>query len=727
MKSKTLHIAAGLLLSTAPFSLLSCKKSESSAAPAENPAAETSAPAPSTVNDPSSWGFAARLPKNTEGFIALYNAGSLVQSLLNSNWFKKVKTQKAFGAEIEAGLSQLESDPQASVVLSLVKEIAGKEIVFVLSEGASAQLTQYSDVSGAEIFGWVFSGVGAEFPMLMDGDPPPPESIGDSLPPKIQPSDAVGSEVPFGRDARLKFMEFAAKVEAPPLMLAVKAVSAKAQIDKFITEALAALPAEVRAVVEEGTFTVGDGIEFKSLAFSAAKMPVKLGAAEAELKEMTEHLGSEKKAADMIASIRLKKAVAAWGWVGDYLVLSLGKDHSHVKFSAPGDSVLSTNEMSSRVAEWQAKKPFALGYLSQAATRNFNGGSVVNTLVSIVELAAGQSPIPLAPLIADMKKLGGRYLEVSPNDADAIATAAWWDGGLQAESYGGAKPRSFDSSKPLSLTGLAGPTTIMSATSRVNEAERDKTFTFLEEISATVWESYQKNIKPGLPQEMAAQTGLAEAIGIPMIKNLWKGIQDFRGSLGSESVLMVDLDGAMPALPNMPPNMEDIKIPRILFASELKDPAKLSASWKGLGDLMGSVIALSEAPIDPKPTEKKDGDLTSWGWDLPMDLGDIWPHAAVSSNRWFLGTSPSLTKAAAGAAPAASGPAVGAHLRVNFTPLWKFAAALLPMSPTNGPGEMEAAEGVLGLIQAVSELTATTGESAGMSHTKLHVVIKDTP
>ena len=132
----------------------------------------------------------------------------------------------------------------------------------------------------------------------------------------------------------------------------------------------------------------------------------------AEFSSMT---GDPVKGAALAEKVLAKTIELSWGWVDDYFVFAIGKDHSHVKLASAADSVLHVPEVSSRAAAWQAKKPLSLGYVSQKTARALTEvfGGMTDTLISLVELGAGQSPIPLDGIIADLRK---RYLPILPSD-----------------------------------------------------------------------------------------------------------------------------------------------------------------------------------------------------------------------------------------------------------------------------------------------------------------------
>ena len=74
-------------------------------------------------------------------------------------------------------------------------------------------------------------------------------------------------------------------------------------------------------------------------------------------------------------------------------------------------------------------------------------------------------------------------------------------------------------------------------------------------------------------------------MGVPMVKELWKSLQNFRAAMGEESVMLLNLDGVMPEVPGSPIPPDVVakgRIPRFAWVSELKDGTKLTESWNGL-------------------------------------------------------------------------------------------------------------------------------------------------
>lgn len=716
MKSRTRTFAAALLLSTAPLAFVACddKKPAASGTPAAGAASSNgAAPAGSAELSASAYGFAARLPASTEGFLAVYRAGDMVESFLGSNWFRKLTSNPAVAQQWEGVKAGIESDPQA---LAMVREIAGKEAVFVLGEGFTDNAGNLASAVIPIIRSSAMAGMQAGAKRVAEGADNP-QARGPSF-------GEILNSMPAEQRARM--FEALAEADFPPLLAAVKAGSVKDKIDAFLQQALSSLPPEADKVLEKAAFGVS-GNKFQSLIFKVSKLPVPSDVAAAELQEFVAIFGDKEKAQQFLDKFKTKTVELSWGWVDDYLVLSLGKDHSHLKLSSPADSVISRPEVAARAAAWQAKQPLLLSYISKETNQAIADafGGIGETLVSLAEMGAAQSPFPLDGIIADLKKLDARAKEIWPANQTASVAAAWWEGGLNIECFGGSKPRALDSSKPLTGSSLAGPATVLLYESRVNEAESDKTFAFIEEAAGVLFESYQKNIKPSIPQEQATGLVLAEGVGVGIVKELWKNFQQFRAAIGAESAVVVNLDGPMPPLPNVPEELKDMKFPRVVMVTDLKDPAKLSESWKGIGTAINGIIAMSGAPVKAAPVEKQEGPLTVWGYQLPMDLGDLWPHFGVAGQKWYAGTSPALTKEVAAKAPAPAGPASGMRLKMNMAAAWDWVDNVNRTNPDRNAAMQAAFADILVLLRSVHELDIRSGEDKGDAHHKVLLRVTD--
>ena len=183
-------------------------------------------------------------------------------------------------------------------------------------------------------------------------------------------------------------------------------------------------------------------------------------------------------------------------------------------------------------------------------------------------------------------------------------------------------------------------------------------------------------------------------------------------------------------------------MPRLALAMDLKDRAALSEAWKGFEKLIKQGIALvpqgADAPPIPEPMMKKEGDVEIHYVDLPVKLGDLLPHIAISKDKWILSTSPSYS--AELAKQGATGTAnqniemradVGAI--ANFADQWMKVAAANPgeffKGSANGAEEFQKAkpmiDSVMSLVRSLKSATMQVGEEGGKTHMTGAILVED--
>ncbi len=657
------------------------------------------------------YGLAARLPKDTEAFASLYRLSDLADGFLKSNFVKKVMANETLVREMDLDdiKTALENDPQVKNYAQLAKDVLGGELMIAMPAGFTESMAAMMK----------------QLPLIQVGF--------FTARTQVLPPDGQGDQPPRGPGMpkeMLPVVEAVAELNVPPLILALKAGAQKDTLKALLGQAMNEIPGEVMEKMEQGKFEAGGG-SFESMTIKVGKMMPERE--QEQMKSALSEAAGEEKGAALVKKLLAKQVEISWGWVGDYLVVGIGADHSHVKFTSAADSVLTHPDVATRAAEFAAKKPFGFTYTSQKMLHSVNElGGVFDMLISLADTAKKASvPVNLDNVIKELKELDTKSDALWPNDPDAAVGALWWDGGLHAESFGGPKSRANENSRPLTLTSLASDKTLITIGGRSNGPFRDKIFTYIEDLTVSIWSIYQKDVKAMMPDDVRQGAAMGEMMGVPMVKELWKSLQSFRAAMGDESVMLLNLDGVMPEVPGSPIPPDVVakgRIPRLAWVSELKDRAKLAESWAGLKTLIGSAAAIAAAQtgekIPTEPVSKKDGNVEMFGFELPMNLGDVWPHTAVSPTQWFMSTSPSFTKELAGKTPAAGGPACGSHIRVNFPALWNYGADWLKLLPI-GPDETEMADFGLSLARSIGSLDVISGEQSAQAHSMLHWTIKD--
>jgi hypothetical protein len=263
-----------------------------------------------------------------------------------------------------------------------------------------------------------------------------------------------------------------------------------------------------------------------------------------------------------------------------------------------------------------------------------------------------------------------------------VVSVSFWDGGIRGETFGGAKMTALDTSKPLGFASFLTPAAFVFTDSRSNPANNGKYADLVEDGTSMLWDWYGKYGRTMVPENERAGAAMAEAMAIPMVKELWASGRKLSNALGNESAFILDLNGSVPKVPNLPPGFAGGKVPRLAWVAELKDRAGVSDAWTGFGKIIKQLAAFSPAQI-PDPTMKKDGDVEIHFVELPVPTDDLLPHIAISKDLWIFSTSPSLTKELTSKSPASGGSPLGSEMHLQIPAVCDLAEAWLGVADKN--------------------------------------------
>lgn len=624
-------------------------------------AAVTTAIAPAAVDVAaisSAYGIAAMLPKDVEGFGVNYRMHDLWVKLSDSNWAKTLINLPIMKKEpkFQQSLQQWNS-PQAMKGREVIESILGVEFAVVESAGFTEKFMPWVDLIGE----LQAMNVQRGFMTAMSGGQPPDSQklLRESMP---------------------ELLPALVKCDIPPVYFAFKAVKSKADLDAVLAAFSAKLGAKLPPGVVLGNFKVSDKYEFHNVTLDAAKL-VEAMQEEKIRGQLAEIIGDEGKAKEAVALIKKKHIEIAWGWVGDYLILSLGSDHAHVKFAAgPADSALAIPAVARRASEFAAKKPLSIGYGAAPMLETLHGKLEFADAFKKVsdELSTLLKPEHIAAMQADVKKFEGKAQSLYAAKFDPMVSVSYVEGGIRTETFGGAQMTALDGSKPLAFASLLTPSAFAFTNSRSNPANDGKVADLIEDGSGMLWGWYDKYGRTMVPEDERAGAGMAEAMALPMLKDLWAAGRKLSKALGNETAFILDLNGNMPKIPNMPPAFADGKVPRIAWVAQLKDRAGVSEAWAGFSKVIKQLAAFAPGGV-PDPVMKKDGDVELHYVELPVPTDDLLPHVAISKDRWIISTSPSFTKELTSKASASGGSPLGAEMRMQMPAFCTLADAWLKL------------------------------------------------
>jgi len=481
------------------------------------------------------------------------------------------------------------------------------------------------------------------------------------------------------RDAAPEIIPGLVKCDIPPMLIAFKAAKAKADIDGGMGMALQQLGMRLPPGVEIGKFKLADKYDFQNITLNAGKL-VEAMQEEMIRGQLAELLGDEGKAKQSVEALKAKRMEIAWGWVGDYLFISFGSDHAHLKFAdGDADSALAIPAVARRAAQFLDKKPLGLGYANATMFEKLHGKLEFADAFKKLsdELAGLLKPEHIAAMQADVKRFEGKAQSLYAAKFDPMVSVSFWDSGIRGESFGGVRQTALDTTKPLGFASLLSKSVFLFGDGRSNSANDGKYADLIEDGATMLWGWYDKYGRTMVPKDEGQGAAMVEAMALPMVKDLWAASRKLSKALGTESAFVFDLNGNVPKVPNLPPNLADGKVPRVAWVAELKDRAGVSDAWTGFSKIIKQLAALAPGGAVPEPTMKKEGDVEIHFVELPVPTDDLLPHVAISKDRWIISTSPSLTKEITSHAPASGGTPLGSEWRMQIPAACDLAEAWL--------------------------------------------------
>ena len=604
------------------------------------------------------YGIAVQLPKSVEAFSVNLNLHELWVKLSSSKWAATLINLPALKEEpkFQQFLQQWNS-PQAAKAKEIVDALFGSEIAVAYPAGftdkAMPWLELMSEVQGLQIQ--------RAFMTAMSGGRPP-------------------DSAKVFREAAPEIIPALVKCDIPPVLLAFKAVKAKADIDGGLGMALQQLGMRLPPGVEIGKFKLADKYDFQNITLNAAKL-VEAMQEEMVRGKLADLLGDEGKAKQTVEALKAKRIEIAFGWVGDYLMVSFGTDHAHLQFAgSDADSALAIPAVARRAAQYLDKKPLGLGYANAAMFEKLHGKlEFADSFKKLSdELAGLLKPEHIAAMQGDVKKFEGKAQGLYAAKFDPMVSVSFWDGGIRAESFGGTRQTAFDTTKPLGFASLLSQSVFVFCDGRSNPANDGKYADIIEEGSMMLWSWYEKYGRTMVPEGERQGAAMVETMALPMVKEVWASSRKLSKALGNESALVLDLNGNVPKIPTVPPNLADGKVPRIAWIAELKDRASVSEAWMGFNKIIKQLAAFAPggSPV-PEPQMKKDGDVEIHSIELPMPTDDFLPHIAITKDRWIISTAPSLTKELTAKASATGGAPLGSEWRMQIPAACDLAEAWL--------------------------------------------------
>lgn len=597
-------------------------------------------------------GFATRVPKDADVFLAGYHADEALRTLVET--FMGSGEMEKHGEEMDAMIGRIGGEHWVFVGAG-----AGRKLELLLNSHRQLSASMTETVAGGFLDGMAGNG-------LVPGGP----DFADAL-----PDDFVSRWLDgLVKDGRL---------DLPPVVFGWRPAEGRADECMGYVREFAGLLFRNGSQVEEIAFEVSGG-DFTGHTISGAD------AFGARIEEARAELGKMKESGEALGQLpveRLEEALDAFGAlrftvasgiVDGRVLLYIGNGTEGLQLAeAPEDSLAGTDELrwTSGFAE---RRHHGMAYLSNDMVR-----SVLplfdNSLQWKALAAAVRDPIRerngFRGILAGM---AGNSELLSRRDASAWTAVCFEDRGLCIETRGGWPDPGIDYTTPLRMADVPlGETPVLRAHWRQNRARKDLEWRQVEHLGALTEAVAGEFLNRG---DGAATSMVPEDV----VRRCFREIRElnriyrdeFRAGLGDEVAVIADLAGEVPALPGMPPEVAELgSVPRFVVARPVTDRTKITAAgksletaWRGLSGWAGETAGVAIPAILPQSIES--GGLVTWFAPAPFIGGDFVPGVTLNDEIWMLGTSRSMAAGLAKAVAAGSGGGqTGVVVDIDFAPV----------------------------------------------------------
>ncbi len=719
MKAKLIR-NTGLLLSLTAALAVSCSKGGEKKPDANGDPPKTEiGKGEVTQERVQAFGFASRLPADTETVIGARHLDEVISGFLKSNFFQQI-TALAGGAVDPEMVAQGQA---------MVTNYIGKDVFIAFANGSSKELDSlmvildaYNRFSYSMMMKGLMGG-GAGLEALAAADDPV-EMLRQAL---------------LGEDqALLKALE---ELDLPPMIIGARVTDgAQAVLDQ-----LGALEGQLPPMFVAADFEVEGAGKFRSWSVAA-----KEAFGDAERAAMRDEIG-DAELADRVEKLIDKKTVDfSFGLVGDYLLFAIGPNHDHVKLaSKPEESLLSAKEFDF-ADQYLSKKIIGYSYATEGAYAAVNRPDSILAITDAVQdglAEMAQNGLDLGEVSAAVGKAGKLMVDMSKRDASASMGVVYLEDGIKGESIGGFSTPGLDTSAKL-IFADAIPENAFFAMDMVSTAKYEKQS--LELLETIVEGAHAAAAKfATMDENFGEQFNAMDTLFRPKLLKIYDIMKNqVQAGLGRESGIVIDLEGKVPKLPipGMPQAIVNQgKMPRIAMMANVEDRAKLSKGWDelvpALNDLF-KVIPGQEAGAEfqlPDTMSSDANGLKTHFIGLAAFNEDLTPSVSISDDLFFLSTAKSLSESIA--AKAKPGDKTGLILTLNFDALRVFGEDWLKLVVNNADeifgGDQFRADDfrenagmiqmVLNMMQAVNRLDVHNFKEGGHWRTSFHLKISDVP
>ena len=663
-------------------------------------------------------GFARYLPQDTEVIVSLLNLSKTVKRTQGSKLWQLLNSEMelGMGGENETAPGGPAALFENEMTLAFGKSTAEQTGHFLTLSNARTRLMMRAVAMALPAV--AESGDSAALMQALSGD-------GDS---------AMIREFLADPEAGVSLLE---KLAMPPLCIAFRAAPDGGEV------AAQQLASMIEMLGMLGEMAVATEVEkagqmFSGYTISGEKVSEMLVANRPSMEGMMDSETADR----LVAAVAKDNLVVLTGLIGDCAVLFIGSSADDLVFAAsPGESLLAGDALA--FCDAHAEK--------ELAAVVYGRGDAIKRMIDasggLAVIADGlREGFSASDGLGDTRDLEVLLRMVAERESalrqlastETTGTAVFFDDGIKIESYGGTDSGASDWAASNKLGHLGdGENVVLFANMTAAAAYDEKMRAYFEALMET---GYALTMKfTALPMADGDLTRFKEMAGIFDSKfradtvALWDALSgDFCDGLGSESALVIDLQGGVPTIPGVAQELVDEgKFPRFSLVAPVTDRAKLATAWQGMNLSTTSILAKisemngQEIPMQ-KPISSEKNDFTTWFFPLPFFNDDFLPSVTVS-DKWFAASTSKNQAldllAKAGEANATN----GLNMMMNFDALRVFmnqSLDLLAKHPDALPMDEEDLENIRKLTAAMEDfekLTVHCRRENGVLRSSIHL------
>ena len=587
-------------------------------------------------------GFAQYIPKDTLIYSGIFNGKDAFNRLLKTPIGGFIQERMA-----EEGVS-FDGVMETSEFKSMLS-IYSEEYFVSYGTGSGEAINSAVGLYEQVLYYLSKSGVFVANAYIQDGENIQPGSLFlplDKGPLKGAPADLI---------------QFLSQAKMPPVMQGsrVSDLDARNEVLAYYEQTISVFGL-IGEAAEPITIKRGES-EFSGFKVSGTKLAEMMDAGP---KEQLKPFIKEDEIDGLIEAIKGQNLCLAAGIKDDYVIMFYGASEDQLVFADSVEDSICVRSEFNDLDPYLTKDFINVSYSDESVTKDIK--SVENLFVKLLNSFANGAKDALGSAgnfgdTSDVEALLGSLVDqgaaMSPMFSNTdTSNVIYMEDGLKLESFGGSNMPSIDFKPEHKLSSLAqGENTLLFANWTSNEEYNSKVKEYIETLVASKYLMAQRiaglNIDSTEFAQFALGLGMFDQVAKEDVVSIWKAVsEDTAAGLGSEAAFIIDMNGTLPKLPNVPKAMIDNgKVPRLAYVSTVNDREQLKVAWGKINTSLENILTTvgkttgQQIPMQ-EPMSSDKGGLTTWSFPIPFQTNNFMASLSVSDELYMVTTSKTFSE-----------------------------------------------------------------------------------